>query len=476
MEGYVGPYRILRLIRRGGQGSVYLGYDRRLHRRVAIKIYRLPGARAGRRQLLREARLVAALECPRIVPVHDVIESSGHLAMVMEYVSGCSLEDVLAATRPALASAMTVGIDIAGALAIARQRGIVHGDVKAGNVLVDVAGRAHLTDFGISQPVQPGGALVLAGSPEALSPEQCAGEPLTEQADFFSLGLLLYRMLGGAHPFYDHGRLNTVRLLRGEPRPLGEVLADGRRVPAPLLALLDQLLQRDPGQRPRHTRGMRQVMRGVLRDIPMASHRSLLFEARPLFRAESPEDIPPRIPGELGREGRSRLPPSGGRLARLAHWLRGLRTPGRAALALCVAALVAAPLVVALQQDPTRVSIRQPSLRIDADIDVPPGLSSRWLRAELEAALAARFERLRLVGRFGDRPGPHPLMPEPPAAPPAVDHHVAVTVRCLESFCLMQVSRSSGGELASAQSVLLPHMSLPQWRATLAASTASLFP
>ena len=87
-DARVGPYRILRLINRGGQGSVYLGYDQRLQRRVAIKIYALPSRRVARKDLRREAQLVASLDSPGIVRVHDIIESPEHLALVMEYVPG----------------------------------------------------------------------------------------------------------------------------------------------------------------------------------------------------------------------------------------------------------------------------------------------------------------------------------------------------------------------------------------------------
>ena len=91
MASFVGPYRILRLVNRGGQGSVYLGYDKRLHRRVAVKISDLPRARTDRRRLLDEARAVAGIQSPRVVQVHDVIESSKHLAMVMDEMAARSV-------------------------------------------------------------------------------------------------------------------------------------------------------------------------------------------------------------------------------------------------------------------------------------------------------------------------------------------------------------------------------------------------
>ena len=92
---FIGPYQILRQINRGGQGRVLLGYDPRLHRRVAIKIYSLPMDRRGKKQALAEARLIAGLDSPRIVRIFDVIVVTNHLAMVMEYVPGCDLEEVL---------------------------------------------------------------------------------------------------------------------------------------------------------------------------------------------------------------------------------------------------------------------------------------------------------------------------------------------------------------------------------------------
>ena len=125
-DARVGPYRIIRLVNRGGQGSVYLGYDKRLQRRVAIKVYPLPVQRNSRRQLLKEARVVASLDSPRIVQIYDVIESQEHIAMVMEYVPGCDLEEFLTAVRPSLASILVIAGDLAAALSVARQQQIVH--------------------------------------------------------------------------------------------------------------------------------------------------------------------------------------------------------------------------------------------------------------------------------------------------------------------------------------------------------------
>ena len=143
----------------------------------------------------------------------------------MEYVPGCNLEEFLTAVRPSLASVVTVGVDIAGALALARQQHIVHGDVKAGNVLITESGRAKLTDFGISRISGAGAPRQwAAGSFSALSPEQFLGQPLDERADLFALGSLLYRMLSGEQPFFRDGGLDPDLLLKRAPRPLQEVV------------------------------------------------------------------------------------------------------------------------------------------------------------------------------------------------------------------------------------------------------------
>jgi len=323
----VGNYQIARLINRGGQGSVYLGFDTLLRRQVAIKIYDLPARRAARKQLVSEAQLVASLDSPKIVPVYDVIESESHLAMVMAYVPGCSLEEFLNAARPSLELIVTVVTDIAGAIAIARQRQIVHGDVKPANVLLGTDGHARLTDFGIARDQQtliP--SQVCAGSYWSLSPEHLRNEEVGQQADIFALGVLLYRMLSLQHPFApDDGPINTQWMLEQAPLPLAPRVPPEFEVPPALETLIARMLHKDPRQRPTNTRGIRQVLREVSRELPMTMGSALLREAQPFFRPESPEDVPLDIPTELARSGRSRLKAPTKAYQRVAYWVTGLR-------------------------------------------------------------------------------------------------------------------------------------------------------
>tara|TARA_B110000503_G_scaffold13903_1_gene18968 strand:+ start:91525 stop:92961 length:1437 start_codon:yes stop_codon:yes gene_type:complete len=477
LDNYVGPYRILRLINRGGQGSVYLGYDKRLHRRVAIKIYRLPSTRVGRKQLLREAQIVASIQSPKVVQIHDVIESGAHLAMVMEYVPGCSLEDFLAAVRPSVASLLTVGADVAGALALARQNHIVHGDVKAGNVLITEAGRAKLTDFGISRSTSDGqSSRWAAGSLSALSPEQFLGTPLDERADLFALGALLYRMLCGEQPFFRNGTLDPQWLLERPPKPLVEIVTGDVELPDPLVEIIAALLEKDPHDRPPHTRRVRQVLRTVLRSLPMSAGNSLLREARPCFRHESPEDIPPLIPKDLGQQSRSALVPAGTRWARFLHRLKSLRWPARTALALILVTMGGLPLAVALRNTVTPVQFTQPQTSFSGEVVLPRGISRDWLVEQVRDTLLEQLGHIRVIGTMGAFPitvlysgG------EPQNWNEAPRMDVDMALHCVEQLCVFAVGREQAGTRFSQRGVLLADMSVQKWRDIVRDTTLALY-
>lgn len=477
MASFVGPYRILRLVNRGGQGSVYLGYDERLHRRVAVKICDLPRKRTERRRLLDEARAVAGIQSPRVVQVHDVIESGKHLALVMEYIPGCSLEEFLSKARPSLASVLRVGIDVAGALAIARQEHVVHGDVKAANILVTRSGRAKLADFGISSAARSAMASQRGGaSPSALSPEQARGEPLDERSDLFALGCLLYRMLSGEHPFYRHGRLDTGMLLAQPARPLKDVVRGDTELPGPLVTLIDELLQKDPRRRTPNTRRVRHVLRLLARDLPLSSRDSLLREASPYFRREPPEELPPTVPEDLGRRGRSALLPDDSRGTRLRHWLSGLWWPGRTALGLALVALLGAPFVIAQKTKVITVRFEEPDTRFVQAVKVPRGISRAWLLQQVKQALGEELGDYRVVGRVGAPPEtalyprgrPRDWWAQPEQA-------FFMALRCTADICVFVISREEAGERAHRQGMLLPEMSIGHWQEVVRDTTRALY-
>ncbi|MCB1677138.1 MAG: serine/threonine protein kinase [Halioglobus sp.] len=472
-DTHVGPYRILRRINRGGQGSVYLGYDRRLGRRVAIKIYRLPSARTARRRLLHEAQLVASIQSPKVVQIHDVLESRGHVALVMEYVPGCDLEEFLAAVRPSLDSILTIALDIAGALAMARQQQIVHGDLKASNVLIADSGQVKLTDFGIAHRGAQGAAP--GASQSAMSPEQYLGKPLDVRSDLFALGCLLYRMLSGAQPFMDGPRLDPRRLLEGEPQPLAERIGGDLFVPQPVIDLVGELLQKDPARRPRNTHRVRQVLRSARLEIPVAAAGSLLRDARPCFRPESPDDIPPQVPDDMGRHSSSRPIAPAGRWWQIRHRWTLLSWPARWAAVIVATALVSVPWVVAWQISATRVHFDAPVLQFRPEIELPRGLSPAWLVEQVKLALRDRLGPIHVTGPVGATPVSVLYSRAAEPAPIAPQEYLRLGVQCVPQFCVLRLVRERDGARRSQQAVLFSGMSLDDWADTVHSVTRAVY-
>ena len=475
LDSKVGPYRILRLINQGGQGSVFLGYDKRLQRRVAIKIYTLSAKQGSRKQLRREAQLVASMHSHKVVQIYDVIESSTHLALIMEYVPGSSLEELLAAVRPSLASVLTVGADIAGALALARQQHIVHGDVKAGNVLITALGRAKLTDFGIARITGEEPSRQWAeGSFHALSPEQYLGYPLDERADLFALGCLLYRMLSGEQPFFRDGQPDPSLLLTRAARPLKDIVGSDVELPDRLVELIDGLLQKDPAKRANHAYSVRQVLRSLLRRLPISSGNSLLLEARPYFRRESPAHIPPLIPKGLARQGQFLPVHSGTRVAGFWHRITALRLPVRTAAVLAIMITVAS--VLTLQSRVTPIGFALPITSVSAEMELLPGISSAWLLQEVKNALAEQLGRLRVIGPVGAVPRTiYYSAGEPTNWNEAPELGIQISLHCAANLCVFGIHREQSGLRFNQQGILFPGMSMQQWRDIVRSTTLALY-
>ena len=250
-----GRYRLEREIGHGAMGVVWQATDLRLDRAVAVKQLRLadgltaPEARQARQRALREARIVARLHHPNAVTVFDVVDDiDGLPALVMEYVPSHTL--AMALTEGAVLPVGRVaelGAQIAAALAAAHAAGIVHRDVKPGNILLAADGSAKITDFGISRAsgdVTVTRIGVVAGTPAYLAPEVARGEPAGPASDVFSLGATLYAAVEGHPPFGELdnpvAQLHRVAAGRAEPP----------RRAGPLTDVVNAALQDDPGRRP----------------------------------------------------------------------------------------------------------------------------------------------------------------------------------------------------------------------------------
>lgn len=253
----IGPYRLARRLGQGGMGEVFLAWDDRLGRRVAVKrIRNAEPTGTDRERLRREARAAARLNHPAVVQIYDLVESESGDALVLEFVEGRTLRDVLADGLPAPALALRLAGEIAEGLAAAHEAGLVHRDLKAENILVTREGHAKILDFGIAKALAGSfcnEALTLQGAvlgtAYAMSPEQARGGEVDARSDLFSLGVLLYELLTGRSPFRGANPLDTLqRVVSHQPQPVAEVRPG---LPWGLSDLVDRLLAKRPEDRPR---------------------------------------------------------------------------------------------------------------------------------------------------------------------------------------------------------------------------------
>jgi serine/threonine-protein kinase len=250
----LGPYEVVEVLGRGGNGVVLKAFDPSLHRFVAIKVMHahLASSPAARKRFAREGRAVAAISHQHVVAVHGVHEQDGLPYLVMEYVSGISLQERLDRDGPLeLLQVLRIGIQAAKGLAAAHAQGLIHRDVKPANILLEKGvERVRLTDFGLARAADDASLTqsgLLAGTPQYMAPEQARGEPLDHRADLFSLGSVLYACCAGRPPFRAGTTLAVLRRITEEsPRPLGDVNPD---VPEWLAAFIARLHAADPADR-----------------------------------------------------------------------------------------------------------------------------------------------------------------------------------------------------------------------------------
>jgi hypothetical protein len=254
----VGTYRIIGELGRGGMGVVYEAEDLRLHRRVALKS--LPpdvASDARQRQRLRqEARAAAALQHSGIATVYALEEIDGHLFISTEYLQGETLRQELERGPLGLDHTVATAIEIAQALCAAHERGVVHRDLKPENIIRTTDGVLKILDFGLAQFDTAAQDLasksrltmtgMLAGTPAYMAPEQLLGGQTDFHVDHFALGIMLYELCTGEHPFAAESLPSTVaRILAAPPhQPLPSA-----QIPDPLWTIIDRCLQKDPGAR-----------------------------------------------------------------------------------------------------------------------------------------------------------------------------------------------------------------------------------
>jgi len=319
----VSHYRILSELGHGGMGVVYVAEDVRLRRRVALKL--LPDALAhdayASERLQREARAACRLNHPNICTIHEIEEQEGRPVIVMELLEGESLKDRLARGPVPLREALDLGIQMADALQAAHELGIIHRDIKPANIFLTRQGSPKILDFGLAKLVSKThadaeDAVVLDEAEESLtnlgdilgtatymSPEQARGEPLDTRTDIFSLGVVLYQMATGGHPFRRKNRVLTLEaILTSQPKPPSGVEPD---LPAEFDTIITKALLKDREQRYQTAGELRDALWRLKSSLPSSARSGAFSYGR--FSSDRPSctAVEEAVVGERGTDSRN---------------------------------------------------------------------------------------------------------------------------------------------------------------------------
>ena len=276
-----GNYKITQKIGAGGQGTVYKAVDQKLGRTVVLKVLpaELTVKEANLKRFEREARLASALDHPNICTIFDMDETQGLHFIAMQYIEGKNVRQLCNGRPLELDSALRIGIQVADALATAHARGIIHRDIKSGNVMVTDLGQVKILDFGLAKLLDEQEAArsgihqtelteigVPYGTATYAAPEQARGDKVDARADIFSTGVLLYEMLTGTWPFRGKSTIDVRHaVIYDQPKTLAEMRPGA--TPARLQQILDRAMQKEPRQRYQKVDDLRDELRKVLQDV-----------------------------------------------------------------------------------------------------------------------------------------------------------------------------------------------------------------
>ncbi|PYS46007.1 MAG: hypothetical protein DMF68_20585 [Acidobacteria bacterium] len=311
-------YRILEKLGAGGQGDVYKAVDKRLGRSVVIKVLPpdLTVREANLKRFEREARLASSLDHPNICTIYDLGEEGNVHYIAMQHIEGRNVRQLVNGRPLELKSALSIAVQVADALAAAHAKGIIHRDIKAGNVMVTDSGQAKVLDFGLAKLLDEETARtegihhtelteigVPYGTATYAAPEQARGDRVDRRADIFSTGVLLYEMLTGIWPFQGQNSVEVRHaVIHDQPKPIAEMRKG--YVPPRLQQILDRALAKEPSSRYQRMEDFRDDLRSVLREVTARSGEQYM------------EDVQPIAPRHL--------PGTGGPISKLKHWFRSM--------------------------------------------------------------------------------------------------------------------------------------------------------
>ncbi len=282
---YLLHYKLLKKIGEGGQGEVYQAEDTRLRRIVAIKI--LPAEMVAdektRKRFLREAQLASALDHPNICTVYEINEDRGLHFIVMQYLEGKRLKQMIRGRALDVESTLSIAVQLSDALAAAHERGVIHRDVKATNVIVNERGQAKILDFGLAKATtktigdESVMELTQAGVPFGtagyMSPEQARGGLIDARSDIFSLGIVIFEMAAGRLPFQGKSSVDVMHAIMHEPLP--QLSALNPAVPERLQTILEKATAKEVAARYQTMREFQADLKQLLRAVQMQTGQPL---------------------------------------------------------------------------------------------------------------------------------------------------------------------------------------------------------
>jgi predicted ATPase/serine/threonine protein kinase len=306
MQREFGDYELLEEIGRGGQGVVYRARQKSLNRTVALKVIGLGqwASRPHLKRFRREAEAAASLEHPRIVPIYEIGEREGSCYFSMKFVEGGPLDEVLKGKPMSSRRAAELFVKIARTVQFAHEHGILHRDIKPGNILLDKHGEPFLTDFGLARLIEQESTMTnsfdVLGTPSYMPPEQAAGQTkeLTPAADVYSLGAVFYQMLTGRAPFAGGTPYETIRLVM-EIEPRNPQLWNSK-INVHLATICLKCLEKDPRRRYPSARELADDVERCLRREPIRARRSAI-STRGKKRLQR-NNLPAQLSSFIGRE------------------------------------------------------------------------------------------------------------------------------------------------------------------------------
>lgn len=277
----LGSYRILEKLGAGGQGTVYKATDTKLGRSVVVKVLppELTVKEANLKRFEREARLASSLDHPNICTIFDLDEVNGVHFIAMQHIEGRNVRQLVGGRPLELKSALLIAIQVADALAAAHVRGIIHRDIKSGNVMVAPSGQVKILDFGLAKLLddEEAGATgihhteltevgVPYGTATYAAPEQARGDRVDKRADIFSTGVLIYEMLTGTWPFRGKTTIDVRHAVLHDPaRPVSDIRKEP--IPPRLQQVLERSMAKEPRDRYQKMEEMRDDLRAVLQEV-----------------------------------------------------------------------------------------------------------------------------------------------------------------------------------------------------------------